>query len=131
MAAYFWLPSTLFFGSPCLLLIRQSTSHAPNPTATTPKVTPTPIPAVAAFESEPELLELLIPDVEDGTCEVGLKELAVTGSVLPEEVKCVAAGTMLKPFTCIPYTIVGPVEVAVDAGTTVVATPQGPDGVVD
>jgi hypothetical protein len=37
----------------------------------------------------------------------------------------------LKPLTCIPKTIVGPVETAVEAGTVVVATPHGPPGVVD
>jgi hypothetical protein len=43
----------------------------------------------------------------------------------------VATVMMLKPFTCIPNTTVGPVETAVDAGTVEVATPQGPPGVVD
>ena len=38
---------------------------------------------------------------------------------------------MLKPLTCIPKTIVGPVETAVGAGKVEVAIPQGPPGVVD
>ena len=37
----------------------------------------------------------------------------------------------LKPLTCIPNTIVGPVETAVEAGTVEVATTQGPPGLVD
>lgn len=37
----------------------------------------------------------------------------------------------LNPLTCIPKTIVGPVETAVEAGTVEVAIPHGPPGVVD
>ncbi len=52
--------------------------------------------------------------------------------VVPEDdEEVVAVLRILKPFTCIPYTIVGPAEIAVDAGTVEVARPQGPFGVVD
>jgi hypothetical protein len=55
--------------------------------------------------------------------------------VIPETetaaVELVEVDMTLKPLTCIPNTIVGPVEAAVDAGTVEVATPHEPLGVVD
>jgi len=52
--------------------------------------------------------------------------------MVPEDNEAVTAVVRtLKPFTCIPNTIVGPVVLAVDAGTVEVTTPQGPFGVVD
>jgi hypothetical protein len=56
----------------------------------------------------------------------------VTGVVVPNDNESViAAVRTLNPFTCIPYTIVGPVVIAVDAGTVEVTMPQDPSGVVD
>lgn len=48
-----------------------------------------------------------------------------------DELAVVEVEMILKPLTCIPNTIVGPVERAVEAGTVEVATPHGPPGVVD
>ena len=61
--------------------------------------------------------------LENGVVKVALEPEDNTGAT--------AAVRILKPFTCIPYTTVGPVETAVGAGTVEVTIPQGPFGVVD
>jgi hypothetical protein len=91
--------------------------------------TPIAIPATAPFDNELELLVLLGRANEV----VWLAGRVVgDGVVTPEGTEAViAAVRTLNPFTCIPYTIVGPVEMAVVGGTVEVTTPQGPFGVVD
>jgi hypothetical protein len=106
--------------------------------ATTTHATPIPIPAAAPFDSELLPVEVL-SEIEE-VCEIKpevvfdkfVLMVLLEDELATEEVsEAVEVALMLKPLTCMPNTIVGPVETAVDAGTVEVATPHGPPGVVD
>lgn len=113
-------------------------------------MTPTPIPAVAAFDSDFEVFWFVGEVVDNAANEAALDAAVgrLTELVWPEVV-CRVKGLvrervaeavseiedegarMLKPLTCIAYTIVTPLEATGVLGRVVVAIPQGPEGVVD
>lgn len=121
-------------------LFRRNRIHAPITTAMTASATPTPIPAAAPFDIDPELLTLLDTTDEDfGDAERVILDGNVVIVVSEDDgielsdvdwIEVVVEST-LKPFTCKAYTTVGPVDAAVDAGTVDVTGPHGPPGVVD
>lgn len=105
-------------------------NQAPAIAAVTASVDATVIPDVAPVDNE-ALAVLVLAGKWPSSLALGVFEVVgfEDSEVVAPDVR--TAAMTLNPLTCIPQTIDGPVVDAVDAATTVVATPQGPDGVVD